>query len=78
MPSNSKEYQQTYMKSYLNDPEKGGKLCKCEDCGYTYKKYDKTRHLKTKKHLGVEEKRNKSTIEELMVEVAELKKLLKK
>ena len=78
MPSNSTDYMNKYMKSYLNDPEKGGKVCICDVCGHKYKQYDKRRHLKTNKHLGVERQTKKTEIELLKEQVAELKAMMSK
>jgi DNA-directed RNA polymerase subunit RPC12/RpoP len=48
MPSNSKDYMTNYMKEYI----KNSPYMTCPICGSKIKKYLKTLHNKTKKHIN--------------------------
>lgn len=76
MVTNNKEYQRLYMQRYVK--EKGGELYECS-CSKHVKKFDKTRHNKTKYHIqNADKAHTKSDIETLKMEVEELKKKLSK
>ncbi len=75
MVTNDKEYQKLYMRRYVK--EKGGELYTCT-CMKQVKKFDKTRHNKTKYHIqNADKASNKTDMETLKMEVEELKKKLK-
>ena len=75
MVTNDKDYQREYMRRYVK--EKGGELYTCT-CMKQVKKFDKTRHNKTKYHLqNADKEHTKSEIEALRLEMEELKKKLK-
>ena len=75
MVTNDKDYQREYMRKYVK--AKGGELYTCS-CSKQVKKFDKTRHNKTKYHIqNADKEHTKSEIEALRLEMEELKKKLK-
>ena len=49
------EFKKNYMKDYIGDYMKqyiaNSETIRCADCGGSYKKYRKYKHLKTQKHM---------------------------
>ena len=61
------EYLKKYMKLYIHDEKKGGKMEHCEACNSSYKKYNRHHHKSTAKHI-----RNK---ENSLLKIKELERI---